>query len=108
MLHKNSATWTRFFLTHADGPAVPIPSNKIVSHEVKDSEAPLEPPYRKKKKETNFLDNAVSLLIVRLSAGGLVMLGAPGETASRFRGPRALETSRKRMKMQPWGVQWIE
>ena len=44
---------------HADRTAVTVPSNKIVSNEVKDNYALLEPSYR--KMQMNFLINPIKL-----------------------------------------------
>ena len=49
MAARNFTNFDKFFLMHADRTAVTIQSNKIVSNEVQDNKALLEPLYGKKK-----------------------------------------------------------
>ena len=47
MAAQKFTNFDKFFLMHADMTAVTLQSNKIVLNEVKDSQALLEPLYRK-------------------------------------------------------------
>lgn len=58
MATQKFTTFDKYFLIHADKTAVTVQSSKIVSNEVKDKQALLEPSYR--KIQMNYLVNPIA------------------------------------------------